>query len=83
MSVIARMKVDQIIETTYGKNEENKFTQVVLRAVVTSDPNNPNYSFSKATPNAELKMTISNPDALSQLTIGKTFDLIFTECSVQ
>lgn len=82
MSVSARMKINQIIETTYSPAID-PVTQVVFNAVTTSDPNNPNYSFSKATPSAELRMTVTNPDALAQFVIGKTFDLTFTESEIQ
>jgi hypothetical protein len=37
--------------------------QVTLSAVYSSDPNSENYSYSQATPNANLSMYISNPEA--------------------
>jgi hypothetical protein len=49
-----------------------------MHAVYSTDPNNPNHSWSKATPGASLQMTISNPDAVAAFEQGKEYFLDFT-----
>ena len=71
MSVQARMKVDSI--TDFGAHR-----QVKMSAVTTGDKDSPNYSYSKYTPQAELSMTITNPDAFNQFEAGKAYDLVFS-----
>lgn len=53
----AKMSVESVTKTAYLA-EISK-----LRAVATSDPNNENYSYSKATPQATLEMHVTNPEA--------------------
>lgn len=46
------------------ENGSPKTSEIVhFNAVYSSDPSNPNYSYSKATPGAYMNMTVSNPDA--------------------
>ena len=71
MAVQARMKVDFV--TDFGTHR-----QVKMSAVTTGDKTSPNYSFSKYTPQADLSMTITNPDAFNQFEVGKTYDLVFS-----
>lgn len=72
MSVSARMKVERNVGDVTQR-------EVYLRPVYSSDPESPNYSFSKYTPNGDLHLTITNPDAFNQFEVGKVFDLMFTE----
>ena len=59
MSVKARMKVQTI-------NAQPSVVAVTLAAVYSSDPEDPNFSYSSATPSASLSMTITNPAAFEQ-----------------
>lgn len=70
MAVKARMKVQSI-------TAQPTYVSVGLAAVYSSDPDDPNYSFSQATPAASLSMTITNPDAFAEFNEGDTFDLTF------
>ena len=56
MSVVARLLVREVED--FGTHQVVK-----AGAVYSSDPTDPNYSFSQATPHAELTMTITNPAA--------------------
>jgi hypothetical protein len=71
MSVQARLRVQSI--TDFGASK-----QVKLHAVYSNDPATPNYTYSQATPQAELTMHITNPGAFSQFVVGKDYDLVFT-----
>lgn len=70
MSVKARMKVQSI-------TAQPTYVTVALAAVSSSDPDDPNYSWSQATPAGGCSLTITNPDAFSQFNEGDTFDLTF------
>lgn len=72
MSVRARMTVQSV--TDFGRHQ-----QIKLAAVYSNNPDDPNRSFSQATPCASLDMTITNPDAFSQFKAGKTYDLVISE----
>lgn len=51
---------------------------VHLQAVYSQDKDSPNYSYSQATPSAELKMTITNPAAFGAFLPGVEYDLPFS-----
>jgi len=57
--------------------ESGNGKSVVLQAVVSDDPNSPNYSFSQATPSARVEMAITNPDAFEQFQEGRVYDAYF------
>lgn len=65
------MAVNSITETVSGR-------EVKLSAVYSSDPNSPNYSYSQATPSADLRLFVTNPAAYEQFKVGQHYDLIFT-----
>lgn len=71
MSLKARLSVQSV--TDYGN-----YQSVHLTAVHSNDPASPNYSFSKFTPSAELKLTVTNPDAFGFFVAGQSYDLEFT-----
>ena len=52
--------------------------EVTLQAVASSDPDSDNFKWSKATPSAQFKITISNPAAMGALTSGHEFYVDFT-----
>jgi hypothetical protein len=64
MSIQARLECNSV--TDFGN-----YRIVVLNPVYSSDPESPNYSYSKATPSGELKLTITNPKAFSQIVSGR------------
>jgi hypothetical protein len=48
-------------------------------AVYENNPDHPNYAFWRATPTAQLEMTISNPDAFNVFVAGRKYLLTFEE----
>lgn len=70
MSVVAKLRCISI-----ELFEQSR--QVKLSAVTTSDPNDPNASWSKWTPAANLSMTISNPAAYEQFKVGGEYLVTF------
>ena len=72
MSVKCRLVCDKY--TPYEVDGEVKYVSVGFSAVYSSDPTDPNYSFSTATPSARLDLTISNPAAFNQYEFGKTYN---------
>ncbi len=67
----ARLAVQSV--TDYGSSQS-----VHLTAVHSADPANPNASFSKFTPSAELKLVITNRDAFGFFVAGQSYDLLFS-----
>ena len=56
---------------------------VRAHAVYSADPNDPNYSFSNATPQAELRFTITNPAAFGVFQARKFYDFTATEAVIE
>ncbi len=54
---------------------------VKLSAVYSDDKNSENYSFSQATPSADISMCISNPAAFGAFELNKEYYLDFTPVS--
>jgi hypothetical protein len=73
VSVTARVTLALVQQ--YGGN----MREVTLRPVYSSDKNDPNYSYSHATPSGEIRLTITNPNAFSEFEFGKDYDVVFTE----
>lgn len=76
--VLAKLKVNRLQEIFSGPGQASQ-REVVLNAVYSSDPTSPNYSFSKYTPSAELKMVITNPDAFQFFEGGTDYLVTFTK----
>jgi hypothetical protein len=80
-AVQAKMIVENISEYFYkqpGSDEvKTSGKQVKLKAVYSNNPDSPNYSFSKATPSADLSMFISNPEAFAYFEGGGEYLLTF------
>lgn len=72
MSVQARMICSNI-------NDFGGHREVFFNAVYSADKASPNYSFSEATPQASLRMVITNRAAFEQFKPGRSYDLVFTE----
>lgn len=72
MAVKARMKVSSI-------TAQPTYVNVVLGAVYSSDPEDPNYSYAQATPSAQLSLNITNPGAFEQFFEGEIYDIDITK----
>jgi hypothetical protein len=78
--IVARLKAWTVNPVEYGPDDDKKKVaeEVDLHAVYESDKSQPNWSFSTATPSAQLKMHISNPDAWGFFQKGVEYDVTFT-----
>lgn len=74
MSVTAKFKVKRLVS-----HADYQGIEIFMEPVYSPDPTSPNYSWSKWTPSGELRMVVTNPDAYSQLELGKSYLLTFTE----
>lgn len=72
MAVSARMKVTSIVGS-------DSYKSVNMNAVYSSDPSDPNYSFSQATPAGSVSLSITNPDAFNEFYEGQVVDISFSE----
>ena len=73
MTVQARVRLT-------SKTEINATDKLVkLNPVYSSDPDSPNYSFSKYTPSGEISLYITNPAAHDYFEDGKEYDVFFKE----
>jgi len=66
--VKARMRCTSVTDFGNCKN-------VRLDAVYSDDPNDPNYTFSQASPSGSFELSISNPAAFAAFEPGKTYDI--------
>lgn len=71
MTVKARMTCETINHTRWAKT-------VTLKPVYSSDPADPNFSYSQATPSGSIELTITNPAAADAFVVGSTYDVDFT-----
>lgn len=53
--------------------------ELVLMPVYSSDPDDPNHSFSQATPSGKVELYVSNPALVGTFEPGKVYDVDFTE----
>lgn len=70
--MVERLKMRMIcsdVQQAYGDAQ-----YVVLHAVYSNDKESPNYSYSQATPSAELRLVISNPAAMDFYQKGHEYD---------
>ena len=76
--IAARMYVQTLDEL--GNTVDGKFAEdVQLFAVYSADPEDPNHSYSKATPSGTLRMHISNPGAWGFFEKGAQYDVMITK----
>lgn len=73
----AKLRVSRV-EQHKNRTEQLCSETVHLNAVYSDDPTSENYSFSQATPCADLTMQINNPSALGFFQEGQEFVLEFT-----
>lgn len=55
----------------------NNYRIVTLTPVYSSDPQSPNYTWSKATPNGKIELTITNPNA--EFVVGNLYHITFDD----
>ena len=70
-TITARLRIAHVERGT-------SYMSVTAHAVYSPDPESPNYSYSQATPWAELKMSISNPEAFEFFREGKEIDVVMS-----
>lgn len=70
MPIQARMKVDTILTSVYGR-------EVKMSVVTNGGEDDPNKSFANFTPVGELRLVITNPDAKDEFEVGKEYDISF------
>jgi hypothetical protein len=80
--VKAKMRVNFKGDPGYS-HPDQKIAQVNLSAVYSDDKSSENYSYSKATPSANLSMTITNPDAVEFFEPGAEYVLTFERADKQ
>jgi hypothetical protein len=82
MNITARLYVHNVTQTghpaTIMQPGRTFSERVVLKAVHSSDPKSPNYSYSHATPDASVELTISNPAAFGAFKPGHEYDVVFS-----
>lgn len=76
----AKMKVNSI--QVSGSCEVIRFSAVCKKEGYPDDGSDENNSFARWTPQADLSMTITNPDLLGKITEGQEFYLDFTPAGV-
>jgi len=72
MNITAKIEVQEVKLTTYSE-------EVLARPVMSSGPNDPNNSFSSATPSGEIKLSITNKAAWGAFRPGKKYFVMFEE----
>lgn len=77
MEVTAKMRCIRKAEQDYGHGKVSA-VEVTFNAVYSSDPKDPNYSYSQATPSGEIKLQITNPAAYEAFQTGKQYLITFT-----
>lgn len=68
----AKIKIDSVERTEYADN-------LTMSAVYSGEKNSEDNTFSKATPSASFKMSITNPALLGKFEPGKKYYVDFTE----
>ncbi|MEI9995077.1 MAG: hypothetical protein WDM91_10815 [Rhizomicrobium sp.] len=79
MSVIARMRCHAVKEHSFDGGATIGSKSIYLSPVYSSDPADPNYSFSQATPSGEVYLNVSNPAAFEQFKPNAIYDITFEE----
>lgn len=79
------MRVSSLTESDTKRPESEVPQNVTVRldAVYSDDKASENYSFSEATPSAQVVMTISNPDAFQAFELNKEYYVDFTEAPAE
>lgn len=86
MRITARFYCVSVLQSGMPGNDklgavtgETSSEQVRMTAVYSSSEGDPNRTYSQATPNATLDMTITNRDAFGAFKPGHIYDLVFDE----
>lgn len=70
----ARLRCDNV--TLYASGADTRRERPELSAVYSDDPEDPNKSFSDATPSAFFQLVIDNPEAHGFFEPGQEYDII-------
>jgi len=85
MTVKARMVCKTISVSAYRSNQDLPDSiwvasqEVILEPVYSEHKDDPNYTYSQATPSGQVKLTITNKDAYEYFKPGKVYDVNFIE----
>lgn len=80
--ITAKLRVVSVEEQFIGPDNSKSGESVHLTAVYSADKTSENYSFSQATPMADVKMFISNPNAFGAFPGGAEVCVEFTPIGV-
>lgn len=79
MPLKARMYVASVLGRGlpghFGQEPEKSQEDVVLEAVYSDDPEDPNFTYSEATPQGSLTLTITNKDAFGFFEPGADYNI--------
>lgn len=82
MNINTRFYVESVTsvgQPGYGAAPPAKTCEkIVMRAVYSSAPDDPNRSYSEATPSATVEMLVSNKDAWGAFAPGCSYDVVFS-----
>ena len=76
MAIVAKMVVVSAEQKTWNQHrgsEQPDQEDVKLDVVYSDDPDDPNRSWSEATPSGALELTITNKDAIGKLKVGQEY----------
>lgn len=76
--IIAKLQVQSVQEQFMGADNSKSGETVHMSAVYSEDKSSENYSFSQATPMAQLQMFVSNPAAFGTFAQGAEVYVEFT-----
>lgn len=86
MRITARFVCQSVLQTGQAANDQLGACtgdvyaeQVTMTAVYSSGLDDPNRTYSEATPNAKIEMTITNRGAFGAFKPGHIYDLVFDE----
>lgn len=68
----------KVMDIAHAQNQDPANVFATIRMIPVWEQDGVNRKWSKATPSGELKMSITNPDAIDALEVGKQYFLDFT-----
>lgn len=76
--ILAKFRANNVKDLNWGPENTKSGEKVDMHPVCSSDPADPNYSFSKATPSGDISLTITNPTAFGFFQEGQEYLIEFT-----
>jgi len=74
--ITAKFRCTRVTESWSEPDYQAK--EIVLEAITTSDPNDPNKAWSDATPSGKMEMIITNREAFDQFSVGAEYYITLT-----